>query len=121
MSKFSIAASVSVAMVGLLIAGAASAGNFGAYGTITSLYNHSHVGSKNYRVYGLTPGSGHGCANTDYVTVVASASEQERELMSQTLLAAFMAGKEVRVETATTLGANNCVDGRPVYTTVQVR
>lgn len=121
MSKLSIATSISVAMVGLLIAGGASAGSFGAYGTIVSLLNHSHGGSKNYRVYGLTPGNSHGCGNTDYVTVVASASDEQRELMSQTLMAAFLAGKEVRVETATTLGANNCVDGRPVYTTVQVR
>lgn len=121
MSKFKIATSISVAAIGVLVASSAAAGSFGPFGVVNSLLNYSHTGSKNYRIQGLQPGSGHGCPSTDYMTVIPSASDQERELMSQTLLAAFLAGKQVRVETATSLGAGNCVDGRPVYSTVQVR
>jgi hypothetical protein len=118
MSKFKVTASISMILAAVLVAGGAAAGSFGNPGKITSLENLGHTGDKNYLVRGLSPGSGHGCANTDFATMIPAASPEQRELMTQTLLAAFLAGRTAQLETATTLGAGNCVQGRPVYTRV---
>jgi len=119
MQKFKrvVAAGALAAIVS--VCGVALAGSYGTPAKIAELSNFGTTG-KNYVVKGPTPGAGHGCANTDWTTVIPSATAEQRELMATTLLSAFLAGKTVQLETATTLGAGNCVGGRPVYTTVVI-
>jgi hypothetical protein len=120
MQKFKRAVAAGVLAAIVLVGGVALAGSYGTPAKVTELSNFGSTGGKNYLVRGPTPGTGHGCANTDWTTVIPSASAEQRELMATTLLSAFLAGKTVQLETATTLGAGNCVGGRPVYTTVVV-
>jgi hypothetical protein len=118
MRKFKMAVAVSVLASIALVGGVAAAGAFGPPGKITELGNYQHSdGGKNYLVKGPSPGAGHGCANSDWTTVIPSATVAQREQMAQTLLSAFLAGKSVQLNTA---GSGNCVGNRPVYTNVHI-
>lgn len=121
MQKFKMAVAVGVLAAVASAGGVAVAGGFGTPAKITELANYQHSDSgKNYLVKGPGPGTGHGCPNTDWTTVFAAATAAQREQMAQTLLSAFLAGKNVQLETAINAGAANCVGGRPVYTNVHI-
>jgi hypothetical protein len=118
MRKFKMAVAGSVLAAIALVGGVAVAGSYGAPAKITELANYVHTdGGKNYLVKGPGPGAGHGCTNSDWTTVISSASAAQREQMAQTLLSAFLAGKNVQLQTA---GPGNCVGNRPVYTNVHI-
>jgi hypothetical protein len=58
-----------------------------------------------------------GCANTGKAEVYKTATEEEREIMNRTLLAAFMAGRQVRLSiSSATCSTNNY----PAYHMVRV-
>jgi hypothetical protein len=117
MQKFKMAVAVGVLAAVASAGGVAVAGGFGTPGKITELANYQHSDSgKNYLVKGPAPGTGHNCGNTDWTTVIPSATAAQREQMAQTLLSAFLAGKTVQLETA----VNSCVGNRPVYTNVHI-
>jgi hypothetical protein len=72
-----------------------------------------------YRVYPIggattNPAS---CANTEYYEVSGAATSAEKDLMNRTLLAAFLAGREIRLMVS---GSGCAASGRPAYSEVLI-
>lgn len=85
-----------------------------AYTTITILNTAPGIG---YRVYSASTTNPADCANTGRVDPSSTTSAEQRELMDKTLLAAFLAGRKVKLGLHDTACTS---DGYPVYVHVQV-
>lgn len=85
-----------------------------AYNTITILNTAPGIG---YRVYTASTTNPASCANTGRVDPSSTTSADQRELMDKTLLAAFLAGRKVKMGISDTACTT---DGYPIYLHVQV-
>jgi len=103
------------ALFGILsVAATALAASWGSYGKIT----HLETTDSGYRVYTTSTSNPNGCSAADYVEPHSSNQPAEIDLINKTLLAAMLAGKEVRFY----LSTNDCGStGRPAYAAVRVR
>jgi len=111
MKKFSVMGLLGAAILSL--AGGAWAGVWGGYGRIHNLDTSGEA----YIVYMTTSTNPAGCANTGQVHVFPSAAAAEKELMSRTLLSAFLANRKV----ALNISSNTCsASGYPTYYQVRV-
>lgn len=101
-----------------LLPGVAHAEQQTSYFYIQNL-DANYGGGGSYTVYAkdYTIPNPKGCANSGKAEVYVSASAVDRELMNKTLLAAFMAGRKVKLSISTaTCSANNY----PAYAMVRV-
>ncbi len=103
----------------LTLATSAWAGVWSSYITIENL----DTAPDGYWVYAnsSTPlNNPAGCANTTYAVPYSSASTTEKDLMSKTLLSAFLANRKVRLNMASTVCSGSGTSGYPVYLNVRV-
>ena len=101
-----------------ILPGAARAEQLTAYFYIQNL-DANNAGGGSFAVYAknYTIPNPKGCAATGKAEVYVNASAADRDLMNKTLLAAFMAGRQVRLSISTaTCSANSY----PAYALVRV-
>jgi hypothetical protein len=102
----------------LSLSGAARAEQLTSYFYIQNL-DANYAGGGSYTVYAknYTIPNPKGCANTGKAEIYVNAAAADRDLMNKTLLAAFMAGRQVRLSISTaTCSANNY----PAYALVRL-
>jgi hypothetical protein len=97
------------------VTAAAWAGDWSAWGRPKVL---EVINEDAYRVIGIPLYNPKGCTYTDSYEIWPSATADARKLMNQTLMSAFLSGKEVRLYVSSTVcGAT----GRPAYAWIEIR
>ncbi len=108
-------------LVGLIVAATLSIAGSAFAGTWSPTYlqiSNLETAVDGYVVYpGTAINNPAGCANTSQVFGSASTTAAEKELMSKTLLSAFLANRKVRLNVASTTCSSG---GYPVYLGVRV-
>jgi hypothetical protein len=92
-----------------------------SYFTIDYLDNNDGAGGIVYKVYSASGNMNNpaGCGSADYALMNTAAAAEARELMSRTLLGAFLAGRKVRLHLSD-LTCSSTSPTRPIFGAVSV-
>jgi hypothetical protein len=100
----------------LTIAVSAHAASWTGFVTISKL--EATVGDGSYEVWFTAFSNPRGCASSDFFEIKPGLASSARDSINRTLLAAFLAGKEVQF----LLSTDTCGDdNRPAYVAVRIR